>query len=26
VRYGPDLLLVDQRTGRIVDTVYGAVY
>ena len=26
VRYGPDLLLVDQRTGRIADIVYGAVY
>ena len=24
VRYGPDLLLVDQRTGRIRDVVYGA--
>jgi Ni/Co efflux regulator RcnB len=24
VRYGPDLLLVDQRTGRIRDAIYGA--
>jgi hypothetical protein len=24
VRYGPDLLLVDQSTGMISDTVYGA--
>jgi Ni/Co efflux regulator RcnB len=26
VRYGPDLLLVNVRTGRIDDTVYGAFY
>jgi Ni/Co efflux regulator RcnB len=26
VRYGPDLLLVELRTGRIADVVYGAVY
>ena len=26
VRYGPDILLVDQRTGRIADVVYGAIY
>jgi Ni/Co efflux regulator RcnB len=24
VRYGPDLLMVDQRTGRIGDVIYGA--
>ena len=26
VRYGPDLLLVQRRTGRIVDVIYGAFY
>ena len=26
VRYGPDLLLVQQRTGRVVDVIYGAFY
>lgn len=26
VRYGPDLLLVDVRTGRIRDVLYGAFY
>ena len=26
VRYGPDLLLVEIRTGRIVDAIYGAFY
>ena len=26
VRYGPDLLLVDTRTGRIDDAIYGAFY
>jgi Ni/Co efflux regulator RcnB len=26
VRYGPDLLLVDLRTGRIADVVYGVFY
>ena len=26
VRYGPDLLLVDVRTGRISDVIYGAFY
>ncbi len=26
VRYGPDVLLVQLGTGRIVDVVYGAVY
>lgn len=26
VRYGPDLLLVEIRTGRIVDVIYGAFY
>jgi hypothetical protein len=26
VRYGPDLLLVDTRTGRIEDAIYGAFY
>ncbi len=26
VRYGPDLLLVETRSGRIVDAVYGAFY
>lgn len=26
VRYGPDLLLVDRRTGRIADVIYGAFY
>ena len=26
VRYGPDLLLVNRRTGRIADTIYGAFY
>jgi Ni/Co efflux regulator RcnB len=26
VRYGPDLLLVDQRSGRIRDVVYNAFY
>jgi Ni/Co efflux regulator RcnB len=26
VRYGPDLLLVSRRTGRIVDVIYGAFY
>jgi Ni/Co efflux regulator RcnB len=24
VRYGPDLLLVNVRTGRISDVIYGA--
>jgi Ni/Co efflux regulator RcnB len=24
VRYGPDLLLVQTRTGRIADVIYGA--
>jgi len=26
VRYGPDLLLVELATGRIVDVIYGAFY
>lgn len=26
VRYGPDLLLVNRRNGRIVDVIYGAFY
>jgi Ni/Co efflux regulator RcnB len=26
VRYGPDLLLVSTRTGRISDVIYGAFY
>lgn len=26
VRYGPDLLLVQTRTGRIADVIYGAFY
>lgn len=26
VRYGPDLLLVQIRTGRIADVIYGAFY
>jgi Ni/Co efflux regulator RcnB len=26
VRYGPDLLLVSSRTGRIADVIYGAFY
>ena len=26
VRYGPDLLLVDRRSGRIADVIYGAFY
>jgi Ni/Co efflux regulator RcnB len=26
VRYGPDLLLVENRTGRIEDVIYGAFY
>ena len=26
VRYGPDLLLVKRRTGRIVDVIYGVFY
>lgn len=26
VRYGPDLLMVDIRTGRIGDVIYGAFY
>jgi Ni/Co efflux regulator RcnB len=26
VRYGPDLLLVQVRTGRIAETIYGAFY
>jgi Ni/Co efflux regulator RcnB len=26
VRYGPDLLLVQVRTGRIADVIYGAFY
>lgn len=26
VRYGPDLLLVETRTGRIEDVIYGAFY
>jgi Ni/Co efflux regulator RcnB len=26
VRYGPDLLLVDVRTRRVVDVIYGAFY
>lgn len=26
VRYGPDLLLVSRRTGRIRDVIYGAFY
>jgi hypothetical protein len=26
VRYGPDLLLVNTRTGRIEDVIYGAFY
>ena len=26
VRYGPDLLLVSRRSGRIRDVIYGAFY
>jgi Ni/Co efflux regulator RcnB len=26
VRYGPDLLMVSTRTGRIADVIYGAFY
>ncbi|WP_231636068.1 RcnB family protein [Novosphingobium sp. ST904] len=26
VRYGPDLLLVDRRTRRVVDVIYSAFY
>ena len=26
VRYGPDLLMVNVRTGRIADVIYGAFY
>ena len=26
VRYGPDLLLVNRHTGRIIDVIYGAFY
>jgi len=26
VRYGPDLLMVSIRTGRIADVIYGAFY
>jgi Ni/Co efflux regulator RcnB len=26
VRYGPDLLLVNTRTGRVIDVVYDAFY
>ncbi|HEX7858295.1 MAG TPA: RcnB family protein [Sphingobium sp.] len=26
VRYGPDLLLVERRSRRIVDVIYGAFY
>jgi Ni/Co efflux regulator RcnB len=26
VRYGPDLLLVDVRSGRIRDVLYGSFY
>jgi len=26
VRYGPDLLLVDEGTGEVVDVLYGAFY
>jgi Ni/Co efflux regulator RcnB len=26
VRYGPDLLLVDVRTGRVVNVIYGVFY
>jgi Ni/Co efflux regulator RcnB len=26
VRYGPDLLLVEVATGRIVDVIQGAFY
>jgi Ni/Co efflux regulator RcnB len=26
VRYGPDLLLVNTRTGQIADVIYGAFY
>jgi Ni/Co efflux regulator RcnB len=26
VRYGPDLLMVEVFTGRIVDVIYGAFY
>jgi Ni/Co efflux regulator RcnB len=26
VRYGPDLLLVNRYTGRVVDVIYGAFY
>lgn len=26
VRYGPDLLLVSRRSGRIADVIYGAFY
>ncbi|HEY2749832.1 RcnB family protein [Phenylobacterium sp.] len=26
VRFGPDLLLVELRTGRIVDVIYGAFF
>jgi Ni/Co efflux regulator RcnB len=25
VRYGPDLLLIDRVSGRVVDVIYGAV-
>ena len=26
VRYGPDLLLVNRQTRRVVDVIYGAFY
>ena len=26
VRYGPDLLLVNVRTRRVADVIYGAFY
>jgi Ni/Co efflux regulator RcnB len=26
VRFGPDLLLVNQRTGKVHDVIYGAFY
>jgi hypothetical protein len=26
VRYGPDLLLVDDTTGQVIDVIYGAFY
>jgi Ni/Co efflux regulator RcnB len=26
VRYGPDLLLVSERTGRIREVIYGVFY